>query len=50
MANNPLAGDAQRRAEKLVAKLQALLRPPLCAPEAGRYQKQKVKGGINNEK
>ena len=31
-----LAGDAKRRAKKLVAKLQGWLRPPFCAPEAGR--------------
>ena len=34
--NDPLAGDVKGRAEKLVAKLQGWLRPPFCAPEAGR--------------
>jgi len=36
MANDPLAGDAKGRAEKLVAEPGGLLRPPFCAPEAGR--------------
>ena len=35
-ANDPLAGDAKGRAGKLVAKLQGWVRPPFCAPEAGR--------------
>ena len=34
--NDPLAGDAKGRAEKFVAKPGGWLRPPFCAPEAGR--------------
>jgi hypothetical protein len=40
-ANEPLAGDTKRRAEKLVAKLQVSLRPPFCAPEAGSLRLSK---------
>ena len=35
-ANDPFAGDAKGRAEKLIANRQGWLRPPFCAPEAGR--------------
>ena len=35
-SNDPLAGDAKGRAKKLVAEFQGWLRPPFCAPEAGR--------------
>jgi len=34
--NDPLAGNPKGRAGKLVAKCQGWLRPPFCAPEAGR--------------
>ena len=35
-ANDPFAGGAKGRAEKLIANRQGWLRPPFCAPETGR--------------
>ena len=48
-ANDPLAGDAKGRAEKWVAKLQGWLRPPFCAPEAGRSTSFSIQEKIKYE-